>query len=271
MKAKILLIFSVLLLLSGLGVLFYPTAKTAALHHAEQLAIEEFERYRSSAIPTQDNETLGPEQPSTSMIHSQMQEASITERAFSDLWEACVAYNQALVQNQSKTYTAESVRQAPIDLAAYGWEQEVFAYLSIPAAEIEVPLYLGASSGNMDRGGAILGQTSLPVGGVSSNCVVAGHRTWNGAIQFKGLDLLQPNDMVYITNPWERLSYKVIETKIISPNDSDEVMIQEGRDLLTVFTCTYPNTHRFMVICERITEGDRKQWNPILLPLVAMP
>lgn len=91
----------------------------------------------------------------------------------------------------------------------------------------------------MDRGGAILGQTSLPVGGVSSNCVVAGHRTWNGAIQFKGLDLLQPNDMVYITNPWERLSYKVIETKIISPNDSDEVMIQEGRDLLTVFTCTY--------------------------------
>lgn len=50
-----------------------------------------------------------------------------------------------------------------------------------------------------------------------------------------------------------------------------DYMIQEGRDLLTVFTCTYPNTHRFMVICERITEGDRKQWNPILLPLVAMP
>jgi sortase A len=271
MKAKMLLIVSVLLLVSGLGVMLYPTAKTAALHHAEQQAIVEFERYRSSAISTQDNEALGSEQPSTSMVHPQAQEASITERDFSELWEACVAYNQKLVLNQAKTFTAESAKQAPIDLAACGWEQEVFAYLSIPAAKIEAPLYLGASSGNMDRGGAILGQTSLPIGGASSNCVIAGHRTWNGAIQFKGLDRFQPNDMVYITNPWERLAYQVIETKTISPNDSDEVMIQDGRDLLTVFTCTYPNTHRFLVICARVTEGDGKQWNPILLPLVAMP
>lgn len=109
MKAKMPLILSVLLLLSGLGVMFYPTAKTAVLHHAEQQAIVEFERYRSSAISTQDNETLESELSSTSMVHPQALEAPIAERTFSDLWEVCVAYNQELVLSEASRITTNNI------------------------------------------------------------------------------------------------------------------------------------------------------------------
>lgn len=75
--------------------------------------------------------------------------------------------------------------------------------------------------------------------------------------------------MVYITNPWETLAYEVIEMKTVMPDAADEIMVQQGRDLITVFTCTYPNSRRLLVTCERVTEGGSKSWKPILLPWVA--
>ena len=64
-------------------------------------------------------------------------------------------------------------------------------------------------------------------------------------------------DLVQITNPWETLSYRVISTQTIYPDDLEQVRIQPGRDLLSIFTCTYPNIKRVLVTCERIyKEGD---------------
>lgn len=271
MKTKLVFLAALLLLLLGVVILSYPVIKTASLRHSEREAIAEFERYRTEANQIVNTWNKEAEHQCPNEEHISSHEVLNTGRAFSNLWDTCTAYNQQLIINQSASYTSESIKYAPIDLAASGWAQEVFAYLSVPAANLEVPLYLGANSNNMDRGGAILGQTSLPIGGESTNCVIAGHRSWNGAVQFKDLDQLQLGDKVLITNPWETLQYEVIEIIIVSPDAGDEVMIHKGQDLLTVFTCTYPNTHRFMVICARVSKGGKKQWDPILLPLVAMP
>ena len=266
MRNRILIALAGILLVVGLGVLLYPTFKTAAIREQERQEIAAFEEYRTNATaPTAEpNPVAPPNQPSERM--------ETNARTFPELWKACVAFNEQLPGTQRTTYSAESLSQPSIRLSDYGWEQEAFGYISIPAAEIEAPLYLGANSANMDKGGAILGQTSMPIGGKSTNCVIAGHRTWSGAIQFKGLENLQVGDEVRLTNPWETLTYHVIETKIVLPDTVDEIMVQEGRDLLTVFTCTSPNTRRYMVICERkIEEGESKSWNWILLPWVASP
>ena len=45
------------------------------------------------------------------------------------------------------------------------------------------------------------------------------------------------------------------EIKIIEPNAVNDILIQEGRELLTLMTCHPPNSggrFRYLVICERV-------------------
>ena len=281
MKKRLLLILAVLLAIGGLCFLFYPTYKTAMLRKAEQDSIAAFERYRETApvqvIPSAADEQLQTEPPNaeaeaTEPCSAQEEPMSGTKRQepariFPELWAACCAYNEQLPQTQRASYSAESLRRPSLQLSDYVYEQDVFGYISIPTAEIEVPIYLGANDANLNKGAAVLGQTSLPIGGENTNCVIAGHRTWNGAIQFKGLEQLQPGDKVYVTNPWETLTYQVVETKTILPDAMQEVLIQEGRDLLTIFTCTSPNSHRYLVICERVNESS-EDCSPLVIPFI---
>ena len=247
----VVLVLALLILLFGVAVFFYPTIRTAWMHLEEQAGIENFVQYRESAGQSHLPDAVKwPTETS-----AEENKAGSTEDAFPELRAACIAFNEQLPATQQERYSAESLQQPSIRLSDYGWTQEIFGYLSIPAARIETPLYLGASSENMDKGGVILGQTSLPIGGKSTNCVIAGHRTWSGTIRFKGLEQLTIGDTVSVTNPWETLIYRVIATKIVLPDTQDEILVQEGRDLLTLFTCTDPNTRRLLVICERMTEG----------------
>lgn len=249
MKRKILIALGVLLLLGGIGVFLYPSFKTAIFQQAEKGTIHQFEQYRSTA-PVGTSEAAAPD-------GSEETAPAEAERIFPELWDACVAYNSNLAQTQRETFSAEAWKKAPIILSDYGWEQEIFGYVSIPSADIEAPLYPGGSMTNLNKGAAILGQTSMPIGGESANCVIAGHRTWNGILHpFVGLEKVEVGDLVYLTNPWETLTYRVVEKEIIYPDNSDKVRIQEGRDLISIFTCTYPNTRRVLVTCERIIEEE---------------
>ena len=62
-----------------------------------------------------------------------------------------------------------------------------------------------------------------------------------------------------IINPWETLGYTVSDIRIIEPNDIDQILIQEGRELLTLMSC-HPyasgGRYRYLVICER-SEADK--------------
>ena len=266
MKCKLLFALAGLLFLCGIGVLCYPAIKTAAYRRAEKGIVRQFERYHAEAavaVTEPTTESVSPAAPPVEQPEA---------RPFRALWDACEAYNQALAENGQIGFSEQSMAEPGIDPAAYGWEEDVFACLYIPSADIEVPVYLGASSNNLNRGAAVLGQTSLPIGGESSNCVICGHRTWN-AIQhtFIGLENVQIGDELSLTNPWETLSYRVVSIETIYPDNLDLVRIQPGRDLLTVFTCTRPNNHRIVVSCERtITEEEEeKKRNPLLLPWVS--
>ena len=245
MKRKLLLFFTGLLFLCGLGVLLYPTVRTAAFRQAEKSAILQFEAYRAERKNEAGQTVDAPEDLSQPASDPDDIPTTETPRAFPELWEACVRYNTLLPETQGSGLTAQSMTYPAFDLAEYGWEQEVFACLSIPSANIETPLYLGADRTNLNRGGVILGQTSLPLGGESTHCVIGGHRTWNGILHpFVSLEQVQIGDLAYVTNPWETLTYRVIAAETISPNDLEHIRIQPGKDLLSIFTCTYPKLRR---------------------------
>ncbi|MFB0958989.1 MAG: class C sortase [Clostridiaceae bacterium] len=125
-----------------------------------------------------------------------------------------------------------------------------FGYLDIPKLGEKLPIYLGATFSHLERGVAQLEGTSLPVGGIGTNSVIAGHRSLaRGALLFKHLDKLRPGDRFYIQIFNQTLTYEVIGSEVILPYQRDKLTIQPGRDLVTLLTCTpYGQvTHRLLV------------------------
>ena len=168
-------------------------------------------------------------------------------------------YNDELYQNHQVKLADPWAYESPcIDLSMFGLTDEAVAVLLIPSIDVELPVYLGASRDNMAKGTAVLGQTSMPIGGINTNCVIAGHRGWNGADFFRYITELKAGDEIILDNLWKTLHYKVRDTCVIDPDDVESVLIQEGKDMVTLLTC-HPyasgGKYRYLVYCER-AEGE---------------
>lgn len=93
-----------------------------------------------------------------------------------------VRYNETIyAQGQTGLSCAYDYQKPSFRLTDYGLSDEVFGVISIPVMELEMPIFLGATEQHMADGAAHLSQTSLPIGGENTNCVIAGHRGYNGA------------------------------------------------------------------------------------------
>ena len=177
------------------------------------------------------------------------------EQLYPELLVDLQDYNRQLYAEKQRNLTnLEACEEPAADLTAYGIEDEIIGVLEIPAMELTMPVYLGASDARLAVGAAVLGNTSAPIGGDSTNCVIAGHRGWKGADYFRHIDRLAVGDTVTLTNLWETLTYTVSDIQIILPHEVDKIKIQQGRDLLTLITC-HPyasgGRQRYVVCCER--------------------
>ena len=202
-------------------------------------------------------EQLRAEEPQPEVPEATQEEAlpEVNQKDHWELWQAMTAYNETLwEQRQSGLCDPWAYEQPSFTLGDYGLEDEAFGVLSIPAIDLRMPIFLGAGDAHMAAGAAHLSQTSLPIGGDNTNCVIAGHRGYNGASYFRYITDLRPGHTVYVINLWETLAYTVTETKIIAPNDVEDILIQPGRDMLTLLTC-HPyasgGKQRYVVYCER--------------------
>ena len=178
------------------------------------------------------------------------------EQKYPELLAALQEYNRQLyAEKQWNLVDIEACEEPAADLTAYGIEDEIIGVLEIPTMELTMPFYLGASEAHLAAGAAVLGNTSAPIGGDSTNCVIAGHRGWKGADYFRHIDRLQAGDTVQVTNLWETLTYTVADIRIIQPHEVDKIKIQQGCDLLTLITC-HPyasgGRQRYVVYCERV-------------------
>ena len=198
-----------------------------------------------------------------SRLESHAEEAAQTfleerklEQQYPELLADLQKYNRQLYAEKQCNLTDLEACEAPAaDLVAYGIEDEIMGVLEIPAMELTMPVYLGASDAHLAAGAAVLGNTSAPIGGGNTNSVIAGHRGWRGADYFRHIDRLQVGDTVQVTSLWETLTYAVADIQIIQPHEVDKIKIQQGRDLLTLITC-HPNAsggkQRYVVYCERV-------------------
>ena len=163
-------------------------------------------------------------------------------------------YNEELVSvgqlPLSDPFTSE---QPSFDLSGFAIFDYVIGFLSIEAIDVDVPILLGANAYGLERGAVQITQSSLPIGGASTNAVIAAHRN-EATTMFRDLGKLDLGDTIRIRNYWDILTYQVVEIRIINPADVGELTIQPGRDLVTLITEHPPgqSSQRYVVIAERI-------------------
>lgn len=170
-------------------------------------------------------------------------------------------YNKKIARNHQKDLKDPwAYEQAGISFKVYGIQNEMLGKIEIPKMDLELPLYAGATQEHMKNGAAILGQTSMPIGGENTNCVIAAHRGYQGIPFFRNIERLNLNDKVYIKNFWGTLQYQVTKIEVISPDEVDKIFIQKKKDMITLLTChPYPSdTFRYVVFCRRVRETDNK-------------
>lgn len=246
---RIVLILMLLMFLAGLILILYPYYNGLKLEEEMLGEAEAFLASVQAESPTADRSE--PYEEDTQPVKVQK---------YPDLLRDMLAYNLKIYdEKQASLNNKASYKTPSFRLADYGLDSEVFAVIQIPKLELQMPIYLGANASNTNRGAAHLSQTSLPIGGENTNCVLAGHRGWNGADFFRYITELQIGDEITITNLWETLTYTVTETKIIYPDEIEEILIQEGRDMLTLLTC-HPyasgGKQRYLVFCDRLENNE---------------
>lgn len=243
---KALILVMLMSFLAGLGLFLYPYLHGAMLDRAVSVRAESF------------LELVAPTDPAPS--HPMQEDPGKEEEPMEHeaLWNAVNSYNRQIWEDRQADLADPWAYQQPsFTLGDFGLEDETFAVISIPKIGLEMPIFLGATSDHLSAGAAHLTQTSLPVGGSNTNCVLAGHRGWHGGKYFYNIVSLEPGDEVQITNLWGTLLYRVRETKIIESYEVEKIKIQPDQDMLTLLTCYYGSSHkmRFAVFCERVYEG----------------
>lgn len=126
--------------------------------------------------------------------------------------------------------------------------------IRIPNIDVDLPIYHGTDDATLLKGAGHLEGTSLPVGGKSTRTVITAHRGLAESALFTRLNEVKVGDTFSLEVFGEVLTYRVADTKVVEPQDSAAVKVEEGKDLATLVTCTPlgVNTHRILVTGERV-------------------
>ncbi len=179
--------------------------------------------------------------------------ANLDTEDYTELWDSAKAYNEdlwtrdnpyLLTQEQRDQYTTL------LDPAGSG----IMGYVEIPDVDITLPVYHGTDEMVLQVAIGHLDWTSVPTGGSGTHCVVSGHRGLPSARLFTDLDKLVVGDLFMLHILDETLTYEVDQIRIVEPDETDELLLQEGKDLCTLVTCTPygVNSHRLLVRGHRV-------------------
>ena len=172
------------------------------------------------------------------------------------LFQKAAEYNQRLASTKDAFYHPELVAgyENTLDITGTG----IMGYLNIDKIDLELPIYHSVDDDVLQIAVGHLPGTSLPVGGAGTHTVLSGHRGLPSAKLFSDLDKLEPGDRFTITVLSEVFTYQVEHTKSVEPSEVDDLQLEPGRDLCTLFTCTpYGiNTQRLFVRAKRVQNDE---------------
>lgn len=228
-KTRLLKLLALALLAVGLLSLLYPLASNILYEEKQKKIIKEYNKYV---------ENLPPE-----VAESMLDEAK--------------EYNKQLFDSSADDTSDDAVNGnlAYSELLQVMGKQ--MGYIVIPAINVDLPIFHYTSDDVLTVGIGHLENSSLPVGGESTHCLLTGHSGLAKAKLFTDLEKLELGDKFYIKTLNEVLCYEVDSILTVQPYDTSALQIIEGRDLVTLITCTpYGiNSHRLLV------RGTRVEYN----------
>ncbi len=200
---------------------------------------------------------------------------------YSAIFEAADAYNQELrklefpfmYHNQIPGYWET------LDISGTG----MMGYITIKKINQELPVYHGTGDDVLTIAAGHYQGSSLPVGGESTHSVVSAHRGLPTAVLFTHLDRMEIGDTFYFTILDRVITYEVDQIRIVEPQDTSLVEVEEGKDYCTLLTCTpYGiNTQRLLVRGHQVDATQRRNIYIsneayrvdvlIVMPIVALP
>ena len=166
---------------------------------------------------------------------------------YTEIFRKAYDYNEALYQTNFPLIDYKNVPGYYDTLKVEG--TNIIGYLKIDKIGVELPVYHGTSEQVLNVGVGHLEGTSLPVGGANTHCVLSAHRGLPSSKLFTDLDRLELTDTFQLIILDQVITYQVDQIKVITPDEIDDLLIEEGRDYCTLLTCTpYGiNTHRLLV------------------------
>ena len=181
----------------------------------------------------------------------------LSDADYTAYFEAADAFNAQIAADPDALYFPDRFPsyESTLDVTGTG----IMGYITIEKIGVELPIYHGTSDAVLQVAAGHLEGTSLPVGGVSTHAVISAHRGLPSAKLFTNLDQLEVGDTFTITVLDRTFTYEVDNISIILPTETDSLKVSEGKDYITLMTCTpYGiNTHRLLVRGRRITTPDK--------------
>ncbi len=250
MKKHFSTIFLMLILLIGLSLVLYPSFANWWNSFHQSRAIAQYD----ADLAKQSPENLSAHFDSARLYNQQLRQVAFPLKHYDEV----EGYFELL------------------DISGNG----IMGYIEIPKIDVRLPIYHGDSEGVLQVAVGHIQGTSLPTGGTSTHCVLSGHRGLPSAKLFTDLDEMDEGDIFTICVLTETLTYEVDQIKVVNPDDVQDLNIQDGKDLVTLVTCTpYGiNSHRLLVRGHRIenTEatvsarvtGDALLLEPLLIAVI---
>ena len=206
-KNNLSTILLVIMLLAGLSLLLYPT----------------FSNWWNSRVS------------SYAVTNYIEQISNLDSDQYKEIWDDAAAHNASLLERSNPfllSMEQETNYYQLLDVGGTG----IMGYIEIPSLQVTLPLYHGTSESVLQVAVGHLEWTSLPVGGESTHCVLSGHRGLPSARLFTDLDKMMVGDLFMLHILDETLTYEVDQILIVYPEETEDLMIQEGKDLVTTFT-----------------------------------
>lgn len=182
-------------------------------------------------------------------------EKSLSEEQKEEMWKKAQMYNADLAKNQVEltdpfVESKSAIKSGLIYNNLLNIDKSVMmCYLEIPCINVNLPVFHGTAASTLERGIGHLEGSSLPVGGKSTHAVLTGHTGLNNAKLFTDLTEVKEGDLFFLHTLGKDLAYRVIEIEVVLPEETQDLLIRKGKDLVTLITCTPygVNSHRLFV------------------------
>ena len=226
MKKRVLPVIIVLMVVTGLSLLLYPTA-------SDYLKSLSYRRTISDYI-----DSVEP----------------LDREDFEELLAAARAYNERLAEKSGFKLSLSEEELAEYNSLLGVDNTGVIGYVSVPKVDIYLPIYHGTGDDALQNGVGHLEGSSLPVGGPSTHAVLSGHTGLPSTKLFTDINQLVEGDTFSVQVLKETLTYEVDQTLVVLPSEMDALQIEPGEDYCTLLTCTpYGiNSHRLLVRGRRV-------------------